>query len=197
MRHLGRAVKLEHIARGVEAGEGAARLQRRAAVPADRQVERDDRMRCGEGGINLAIAGAHHQRLGREAGGKGAWRCLGVEQWRQFVGLDRDQIGCVLGEVRVGREHRGDRLTDIAQAVLREQRLPVGPQSLAGRVPKVDRRQIGDVGPRPDGDHSGRRRCRRAVDAAQLGVGIGRANDAHVQLVREADVADELATAGQ
>ncbi len=64
MRHLGRAIELEHVARGVEAGEGAARLQRRAAVPADRQVERDDGMGRGEGRVDLAIAGPHDQRLG-------------------------------------------------------------------------------------------------------------------------------------
>ena len=119
MRHLGRAIQLQHVARGVEAGQRAARLQRRAAVPADRQVERDDGMSRGESGIDLAIAGAHHQRLGRQPGGKPARRRLGIEHRHQFLGLDDNEIGRVLGEVGVGREHRRDRLADIAQPVLR------------------------------------------------------------------------------
>ena len=37
----------------------------------------------------------------------------------------------------------------------------------------------------------------RDVDGAQHGIGIGRAHDAHMQLAREADIADEGASPGQ
>ena len=87
------------------------------------------------------MTSASVEMSGREA----ARRRRGVEQRRQLVGLDRDQIGGVLGEIRVGREHRRDRLADIAQPVPRQQRLAIGAQRLAGRVAKIDRRQIGDV----------------------------------------------------
>ena len=165
VRHLGRAVQLQHVARGVVAGQRAARLQRHAAVPADRQVERDDRVGRGERRVDVAVSGAQHQRLGRQARRKAAGRRRGVEHRRQLLGLDRDEIGGILGEIGVGREHRRDRLADIAQPLPRQQRLAIGAQRLAGRVAEIDRRQIGDVGAGPHRDDPGRRQRRRDVDA--------------------------------
>ena len=45
VRHLGGAVHLQTIAAGVVASDRAARLERHAAVPADRELELDDRVR--------------------------------------------------------------------------------------------------------------------------------------------------------
>ncbi len=85
VRHLGRAIQFQHIARGVVAGERAARLDRHGAVPADRQIERDDRMRSGKSGVDIAVIGPQHDRLGRKPGREAAGRRRGVEQRRQFV----------------------------------------------------------------------------------------------------------------
>ena len=41
VRHLGGAMELQHIARGVMAGDGAARLERHARMAADRELELD------------------------------------------------------------------------------------------------------------------------------------------------------------
>ncbi len=196
VRHLGGAVKLDHIAHGVVMRERAARLQRHAAVTADLEVERDHGMGRGEGGIDLAITGAQHQCLGRKAGGKAARRCSGIQDRRQLFGLDRDEVGGVLGQIRIGREYHSDRLADIAQPIFRQQRLAVGAQRLAGRVAKIDRRQIGDVGPGPHRGDAGCFQRRRDIDRAQLGMRIGRAHDPHVQLMRERDVADKAAASG-
>src|SRR5213079_1172489 len=48
MRHFGRTVELQHVARGVVTSKRAARFDRHPAVPADGQVERYDGMRRGE-----------------------------------------------------------------------------------------------------------------------------------------------------
>ncbi len=193
VRHLRGAVQFDDVARRIMARQGAARFERHAAMPADRQVEPDNRVRCGECGIDLPIFGAHDQRLCRNSGREAARRRPGVEQWRQLLGLDHDQIGGVLGEVRIGREHGSDRLADIAQPVLRQQRLTIRAQRLARRVAKIDRRQIGDVLARPDRRDAGRREGRGDIDVAQLGMGVRRAHDPHVQLVRKAQIADKLA----
>ena len=74
VRHLRGAVQFEHVARRIVARQGAARFERHAAMPADRQVERDDRVRRGEGGIDIAVFGAHDQRLGRNSGREAARR---------------------------------------------------------------------------------------------------------------------------
>src|SRR3984893_16197357 len=54
MRHLGRTVELQYVARVVVTSKRAARLDRHRAVPADGQVEFHDGMRRGEGNVDLA-----------------------------------------------------------------------------------------------------------------------------------------------
>jgi len=165
-------------------------------VPADLEVERDHGMGRGKGRLDLAIAGPQHQGLGREAGGKAAGRPGGIQDRRQLLGLDGDEIRGILGKVRIGREDRGDRLPDITQPVSRQERLAVRAQRLAGRVAKIDGRQIGDVGLGPHCDDP--RHCprHRNIDRAQLGMRIGRAHHPHVQLTRKRNVADKPAASG-
>ena len=197
VRHLGGAVQLQHVARGVVARQRAARLQRHAAVAADRQVELDDRVRRGERGVDVAVFGAQHERLGRLPGRELPGGAAASSSGGSSSTSTATSSAASSARYGVGREHRGDRLADIAQPVPRQQRLAIGAQRLAGRVAEIDRRQIGDVGAGPDRDDAGRGQRRRDVDAAQHGMGVGRAHDAHVQLVREADIADELAAPGE
>ncbi len=120
MRHLGRAVELQHIARGIVPRQGAARFQRHAAVPADVEVERNNGMGRCKRGIDIAITFPHDERFGREARGKAARRSRGGQYRRQLFGLDRHEIGGIFRQIRVGREHRRDRFADIAQPVSRQ-----------------------------------------------------------------------------
>ena len=64
MRHFGGAEKPEYVARRVVAGDGAARLQRNAAVAADLELERDDLMRRGKSRRDVAVALAHDRGFG-------------------------------------------------------------------------------------------------------------------------------------
>ena len=106
VRHLGGAMQLEHVARGVVAADGAARLQRHARVAADRQLELDHDLGVAQHAVDIAVALLEHDHFGvaagRELGGLGG----GVEQHRQLGHLDRHQIGRVLGDVRVGGKDR-------------------------------------------------------------------------------------------
>ena len=192
VRHLGRAIELQHIARAVVTRQGAARFQRHAAVPADFEVERDNGIGRGKRGIDLAIAFPQDQRFGREARREAARRRGGIQYRRELFGLDRDKIGGIFREIRVGREYRGHRLADIAQSISCQQRLPVRSQRLVCGVAKIDRRQIGDIGRGPHRHHARRRQRHRAVDAAQQRMRIRRAHHPHMELMRERDIADEL-----
>jgi len=154
-------------------------------------------MRRGEGGLDIAVTGAQHQRLGRQTWREAAGRCAGIQYRCQLVRLDRNQLGGILGQIGIGREHHRDRLAHIAQTVPRQHRLAIGAQCLGGRVAEIDWRQARDVRRRPD---RGDPRCgprRRDIDAQQHGVRIGRAHDAHMKLMREADIADKLAPPGE
>jgi len=75
--------------------------------------------------------------------------------------------------------------------------LAIGAQCLGGRVAEIDWRQIRDVRRRPDRGDSLCSARRRDIDAQQHGVCIGRAHDVHMQLMREADIADKLAPPGE
>ena len=86
-------------------------------MPADREIELDDRVRAREGGVDVAIALADERGLAVEPGRELAGRRGRIEQHRQRLDLDLHQLGRILGEIGVVGEHRGDRLADIAHAV--------------------------------------------------------------------------------
>jgi hypothetical protein len=164
-------------------------------VPADCQVESDARVRRSESCIDGTVFCAQYRRLSGQARPEAAGWCFGVEQRWQFFRINRDEIGGILSEIRVGCEHDGDRLADVAQPLPGEDRLAIGAQRLAGRIAEIDRREVDIVAGPHRGDAGRRQRC-RDVDSAQHRMGVGRAHDPHVQLMREAEIADELAAPG-
>ena len=145
---------------GIETRDGAAGLQRRAAVPADRERQLDHEMRRREGSVDVAIALADDRRLGGQAvveddpAARSGSRC-----GRQVFDVGEDQSGRVLGKVGIlGKDH-GDRLADIADLGGRQHRLAIRPEAGYADLAEVDRRDVRDVGRCP------RRRPRRAAPA--------------------------------
>ena len=88
VRHLGGAVQLEHVARGVVAADGAARLHRHAGVAADRELELDHQRRGAQRRVDVAVALADDRHLGVAAGRELAGLGVGGEQRRQLLDLD-------------------------------------------------------------------------------------------------------------
>jgi hypothetical protein len=101
------------------------RLDWYAAVAADCQIEGDDRMRRDEGCLDIAVTGAQHQCFSRLARCETAGSRADVQYRRQLIGLDRNQLGGTLGQIRIGCEHRRDRLCDIAQPLPRQEWLAI------------------------------------------------------------------------
>ena len=112
---------------------------------------------------------SHDRRLGRAAVLELAGRIAGVEHDRQFLDLDRDQVGGVLGEVGIVGKHRRDRLADIAHPLARQEGLAVGRQPLDPGQPEIDRRHVGDVVAGPDRDDARQRQRRGGVDRRRSG----------------------------
>ena len=189
VRHLGGAVQFEDIARGVVAADGAARLQRHAAVAADGEIELDHGLGAREHGVDVAIALAHDGRLGVAAGRELAGLRIGGEQHRQFGDVDGDEVGGVLRDIGIDGEHCGDGLADIAHAIGREHRLAVRLQPLDAAFAEIDRRHVGDVGGGPHRDDPRQRPRLRGVDGDDPAMGDLRAGEPHVKLVRKRDVA--------
>ena len=194
MRYLGGAVQFENAAR--DAGDGAARLQRYAAVAADFQIEHDDGVSAREGRVHIAKTLADQGGLGRIAGVESAGRRVGVHQRGQRLCLDCHEIGSILGDVRIGREDGSDGLTDVTHAIDGEDRLAIRIEAFDAGEAKIDRRNVGDIRRGPDRDDARNVTRRGRADRADACVGIRRTDHAHVQLMGERDVCGKAAVAG-
>jgi hypothetical protein len=126
-------------------------------------------------------------------------RLGGVGHGGERLVVDLDQLGRVLG-LPAGLGHdEGDIVADIVDLVAAEDGvLGIG---TVRSVPVLDRDQAGNarlaqVGPREDRQHT-RCGCRGSgVDAADAGMGMGRAQHEAVRQIRQVDVISVAAPAG-
>ena len=131
MRHLGGAVQFKHVARRVVAGDGAARFQRHAGMPADRRASAaTTAWAVAKRRVDVAIALADDRRLGRTARLELARLVRGAQNRRQFLDVERDQLGGILRQIGVVGEDRRDRFADITHPFGRKQPLAVGLEAL-------------------------------------------------------------------
>ncbi len=194
VRHLGGAVQLHDAARGVVVADGAARFERHAGMPADRNLDLDHVRRAAEYRVDVAVALVDDRRFARMARRILDRLGIRVEQRRQFVDLDLDQIGRILSEVGVFGKHRRDRIADITHDALGQHRLAIRIERRNAAFAKIDRRHVGNVGSGPHGVDARQRQRGACIDRNDAPMSVRRTNDAHVQLVREIDVACKLAT---
>ena len=197
VRHLGGAVELDPPALAVVEPERAARLDRHPAVPADGELDFENVVRIRERGIQVAVIFLDRRGLAIEAGEEAGRGFGAVDIGRLLVDLDEHGVGGVLGDIALLREHQRDRLADIADDALREDRLAVGLEPLHPREPEIDRRDVGHVRPGPHRrDALHRPRAFRA-DRGDPAMRGGRAYHPHVKLARRVAVVREPAPAGQ
>ena len=111
--------------------------------------------------------------------------------------IERDELGRVLGEIRIVGEHRGDRLADIAHNSLRQHLLAVGLQLRQPGRAKSDRRDCATSIAVHTACTPGSVSASSTSITDQPAVRDRRAHHAHVQLAREGDVGGEPAAAGQ
>jgi hypothetical protein len=161
-------------------------------MAADRDVGFDSHMRVTERGIDIAIALLDDHRLGREPVDLDGI-VVGRHHRRQFVHLDDDALGGVLGPVGVVGEHHRERLADVAHPATPEQRLPVRHELLDPIVAKIDGGHIGEVLAGPDRDHAGRGQRIGNIDALDASMRQRRAQHAHMKLTCERHVGGEQA----
>ena len=195
-RHLGGPVQLQHVARAIVARDGAARLDRHAGVAADREIELHHRMRGAERGGDVAVGFFHHRGFGRAAAVEIARRRARIEQDGQLLDLHLDQIGRVLRDIRIAREHRRHRIAHIAHALVRQDGLAIGREAFDAGEAKIDRRNVLDVGERPHRGDAGHGARRLRVDRHDAAVRVRGAHEPHVQHVGKRDVGGEAPAAG-
>ena len=191
VRHLGRAMELQHITRAVIAPDGAARLQRHARMAPHLQIQRDNRMGAGEGALHIAKALGDDGRLRGQARREDAGRRVRLDDDRELLDIELHEIGGVLRHIGVlGEDHRHG-LAHITHIVLRQHGLAIGLQLLDLAFAEIDGSDVRDVLRGPDGVDALQRQRGLSPDAQQAPVGEGRAHHAHMQLMGKADVGDE------
>ena len=142
-------------------------------------------MGVAEGGIEVAVFLADHGSLGGAAGLELGRLAVRLQQRRQFLRLDRDCLGGVLGEIGVLGKDGRDRLADIAQPSARQHPLAIELQPGNFAQPEIDRRNVGNIGGGPHRMNASCRACFCNIDREQLGMRMRGAHDAHVQLPRK------------
>jgi hypothetical protein len=135
--------------------------------------------------IDVAIALMDHGNFGVAAGREFARLGFGGEQDRQFLDLQHDEIGRVFRHIGILGEDGDDRIPDITHLVGGENRLPVRLERGNPSLAKIDRRDVRNVGRRPDRDDPGQGARGRGVDRGDPAMGVVRADDPHVELVRK------------
>ena len=193
VRHLGGAMKLQHVAGGVIARDRATGFERNAGMAPDREIELDHGMRLAKRGADVPVGFFHDRRFGRAAVFEFPGRRGGIEHDRQFVDRDGDEIGCVLRHIGISREHSGDRLADIAHALPGQDGLAIGCQAFDAGQAEIDRRDLRHVGRRPGRDHARQRQRGTRVDRHDPAVRLGRAHHPHMHHAGKGDVGREPA----
>ena len=117
------------------------------------------------------------------------------EQRRQFLNLDYDEIGGILGGVGVLGENGGNGVADVTHDALGQHRLAIGIERRNAALAKINRRHLGNVGRRPHRVDAGQGKRRARVDRNDAAVGVGGTDHPHVKLMRKIDVAGKLASA--
>ena len=84
---------------------------------------------------------------------------------RQFLVFDLDQLRGALGDMRIARQHGGDRLADMVHLVERQDRLVVKCRTVIGL-----RDQLADILAGDDAMHAGDGLCGTRVDVADAAV---------------------------
>jgi hypothetical protein len=114
----------------------------------------------------------------------------------KLLDFDRYQLGGIFCSKQSFGENRRHRLSDVPDIVAGEYRLAIRLILLDPALPKVDRRDIENVRGCPNRNNARVRRGVTDIDRPNPAVGTRRADDPHVKLAREIDIAGEAALAG-
>ena len=157
-----------------------ARLHRNGGMPLHGKPLAAHVMRGLEGRIGVAATDLYARCIGPGVlvnQHRAIVRRLPAQDRRQVLDLGRDQRGGVLGDVRAGRDHDGDRLADIADLVGGERQLQEILEPGHRGDPRADRLQgRPEVGMGEDADHTRarqRRRSRRCSECVHAATRCG------------------------
>ncbi len=150
MRDLRRSPDVERLPGLIPFGQQAARLDRDRGLPADHDVKLDHMRRIAKRRRHVAERRGHHGHLVwqpmeqlRRTGSAGRPR---VAYRRELGVVDGDEVGSILGLIRIVGHHDRHRLTHVADPALGQHRLQVGQQVTRIWADPYGNRRQDDVG---------------------------------------------------
>ena len=114
-------------------------------MPPAGELEFDDMRRGFEHRVDIVVALRQVRGFGVLARRELARHITRVEDRRQRLDVHLDQIGGVLRNVWIFREHGRDRIADVAHLADRKHRLAIGRELLDRALAKIDRADVGNV----------------------------------------------------
>ncbi len=195
------------VAVGMILADRGARLDRVGGNPAVVELERNHVLGAGERGVGRVLV-AHHQRernvVGRLVPHRGRARLHRIfdgDDGRQRLVVDLDQFGGVARLHRRFRDHEGDAVADRAHLVGFEDRTQRAEALRAAHILRHRRREAAelvgdDIGAGEHREHALGRPSLGGVDAFDARMRMRRHDNGRVALVRQLDVVDIAAAAG-
>ena len=164
-------------------------------MTADLQFKIDDEMGVSEPGLEVTKTLVDDRDLGRMARTEFTGCMIGRKDSGKRFNLNGNEIGGILGDIRIRGEHRRHGFADVTNAVSCQYRLAVRFIFLDPAIAQPDRRDIAYIRGRPGRNDTRMLQCAAEIDGEDLAVWARRANDLHVQLVRKVDVGRKPAPA--
>ena len=194
--------ELHRLRRRVIARDAGARLDGRHDDAVVHHLDLDDmrrllhRLRHGLGVALPEMEGEIARRLRPDRGGAGGERCPAVDDGRQRLVVDLDQLGRFARDLLAVGHDEGHRIADMAHAAHGQRRPRRHDQRLHRRHAGQRTESVGgEIGSRVDALHAGQRRAPRNVDPLDERMGVRRAQHVAVQGGRSVDVGDVAAAA--
>ena len=107
-------------------GDRTPGLQRHGRVTTDRELKSNDVIGGFERCLEVTKSFPHDGGFGRLAGLELAWLLHRRQDRFQWLGLNNDGFGGILGQIRIGRKNCCHGLTDVTQAAICKDGLAVG-----------------------------------------------------------------------
>ena len=212
MHHLGGGPDRHRIGARIVQADDAAAFHWQCDVAVMVETPLQPARRAFENGIGIAFAdGEGADQVGGEFvvddGGAGFERFFWIEHRRQRLEIELDQLRRVLGGIAALRHDDRNRLADVADLVMGQQRLlRIDELVLHQRRPFArqrqlrirHRRQLADkLRPGQHMENAGRRRGARHVDRLDARMRVRAPHQHRMQHVRQFEIGNVLAAAGQ
>ena len=190
----------QELRRGVPLGQESASLHRRRGLPPEGESLSHDARRLPQRGLDVPERGrprVRHVALGKERRRAVVLQVFGVDEGRQDVVLDLDELAGVDGARAIVRDDDRHRLADVPHPVANQWRLQIGSVPRLGALADGNRWNTAEIGPRHAGQDALLRQGSPRVHVDHAGVSVWAPHDHGVHHAWSGEVVHVPSTADE